>query len=121
MNLNVPSLPTLEGGDGAHLSIPQKDFRQDFMYSMVKFGLLDPQAPSRMLGIQLEDIPGLVEMRDIMEDASDIMDEESAVERIIGRLSNLDGNQSIIVAAILEVLSLRPCDDIARSIVDLVA
>jgi len=82
------------------------------MYAMVKFGLLDAQAPSRLLGIQVEDIPGLMEMRDIVEDASDIMDEEGAVERIIGRISNLDGNQSVIVSAILEVLP--PYDNALR-------
>jgi hypothetical protein len=101
MNLNVPAIRNLEGDDAG--DFPQKDFRQDFMYAMVKFGLLDNEAPSRMLGIDVEHIPGLVEVKDIVEGADDVMDEEGAVERIIPRLTNLDGNQSIIVAAILEV------------------
>lgn len=104
MNLNVPAIPNLEGDDTGNFS--QKDFRQDFMYSMVSFGLLDIEAPSRILGIQVEQNLGLMDVKDIVEEAGDVMDEESAVERLIGRLSNLDGNQSVIVSAILEVRSL---------------
>jgi hypothetical protein len=101
MNLNVPAIPNLEGDDTGNF--PPKDFRQDFMYSMVSFGLLDIEAPSRILGIQVEQNLGLMDVKDIVEEAGDVMDEESAVERLIGRLSNLDGNQSVIVSAILEV------------------
>jgi hypothetical protein len=101
MNLNIPAIPTLEGGNSG--DFPQKDFRQDFMYSMVKFGLLDAEAPSRMLGIEVEEIPGLLKVKDIVEEAGDIVDEDGAIERIIGRLANLDGNQGISVSAILEV------------------
>lgn len=100
MNLNVPAIPNLEGDDGG--DFPQKDFRQDFMYSMVKFGLLDGEAPSRILGIPVEDIPGLLEVKDIVEDTADIMDEEGAVDRLLRRL---DGNQGIYASAILEVLN----------------
>ena len=106
MNLNVPAIPNLEGDDNGNF--PQKDFRQDFMYSMVSFGLLDIEAPSRILGIQVEQNLGLMDVKDIVEEAGDVMDEESAVERLIGRLANLDGNQSVAVSAILEVRSLLP-------------
>jgi hypothetical protein len=104
LNLNVPSLPNLDGADD-ELSLA-KDFRLDFMKSMVKFGLLDAEAPSRILGVQVEEIPGLLDPKEIIEEAGDLMDEEGAVERIIERLSALDGNQGIIVTAILEVLAV---------------
>jgi hypothetical protein len=105
MNLNVPAIPNLEGDEAG--DFPQKDFRQDFMYSMVKFQLLDSEAPSRILGIEPGDIPALLEVKDIVEDATaDLMEEEGAVERILGRLTNLEGNQGIVVTAILEVRSL---------------
>jgi hypothetical protein len=103
LNLNVATLPTLETGE---LGPPVKDFRQDFMYAMVKFGHLDREAPSRVLGIQVEEIPGLLEVKDIVDDAGDVMDEEGAIERILERLRNLDGNQSITVSAMLDVPSL---------------
>jgi hypothetical protein len=106
LNLNVPTLPTLETGE---MGPPVKDFRQDFMYAMVKYGLFDRQAPSRVLGIPPEEIPGLLEVKDIVEDAGDLMDEEGAVERILARLRNLDGNQSITVSALLDVLSPVGC------------
>ena len=102
MNLNVSSLPDLEGGETA--DFPQRDFRQDFMYAMVKFGLLDPEAPSRILVIEVEEIPPLLEVQDIVQDVGDMMDDD---ERLIGRLRSFDGNQSIIVAAILEVTLSR--------------
>jgi hypothetical protein len=73
----------------------------------VKFGLLDPEAPSRTIGIVTEEIPVLLTVREIVEDASDMMDEEGGIERIILRLDELDGNQSICVSAILEVHPLR--------------
>ena len=44
-----------------------------------------------------------MDVKDIVEEAGDVMDEESAVERLIGRLANLDGNQNVVVSAILEV------------------
>ena len=104
MNLNVTEMPTLEVDEPSEF--PQKDFRQDFMYAMVKHGLLDAEAPSRMLGIQVEEIPPLIEVKQIVDEARDMMDEEGAVERIVARLAGLDGNQGIIVSAILEALSL---------------
>lgn len=106
MTLNVPSLPNLDEANPDELSLPTKDYRQDFMYAMVKFGFLDSQAPSRILGIQLEDIPPLIEVKEITDDASDFMDEEGAIGRIIERLGKLDGNQSVTVAAISEVRTL---------------
>lgn len=117
LNLNVPTLPTLETGE---MGPPIKDFRQDFMYAMVKFGLFDRQAPSRVLGIPAEEIPTLLEVKEIVEDAGDLMDEEGAVERILARLRNLDGNQSITVSAILDVLPTLNVFDEARSNVDFV-
>ena len=102
MNLNVASMPNLED-DEATTDFAQKDFRQDFLYSMVMFGILDVETPSKILGLQIEQIPGLVDVKDILEEAGDVMDEDGAVERIVGRLGNLDGNQSIIVTAIVEV------------------
>lgn len=106
MSLNVASLPNLENGEAEDLSLPQKDFRLDFLYSMVKFGLLDFESPMKILGIPLEDIPGLVEAKDLIESASDIMDEEAAVEQIVLRLGQLDGNPAIVVSAILDVVPL---------------
>ena len=94
-------MPNLDGNEEG--DFPQKDFRQDFMFSMVKFGLLDTEAPSRILGIAVDNIPELMDVKDIVEDAADIMDEEGAVERLIGKLASLDGNQGIVVSAILEV------------------
>jgi hypothetical protein len=73
---------------------------------MVKFGLLDAEAPSRIMGTVIEEIPVLLAVREIVEDANDIMDEEGAIERIVLRLGELDGNQSVGIAAILEVHSL---------------
>src|SRR6202035_3846330 len=70
---------------------------------MVKHGLLDGEAPARLLGIQNEEIPGLIDWKEIVEEASDVMDEEGAVERVVERLGSTDGNQSVTVAAILEV------------------
>jgi hypothetical protein len=96
MNLNVTQMPSLEGDENGEY--PQKDF----LYAMVKFGLLDAQAPSRVLGIQVEEILPLLDMKDIVDEASDMMDEEGAIERIVGRLANLDGNQNVTVRAILE-------------------
>jgi hypothetical protein len=104
MNLNVPAIPNLDGEED-ELSLPTKDFRQDFMYAIVKHSFLDPEAPSRILGIQIEEIPNLIDKTEIIEEAGDMMDEEGAVERIVERLNALDGNQSITVTAILEVSS----------------
>jgi len=101
MNLNVPAIPNLEDNDNGDGDFPQKDFRQDFMYSMVKFGLLDNEAPSRMLGIPVEEISGLMEVKDVVEETGDMMDEEGAVERMIRQL---DGVQGIVVSALLEVI-----------------
>jgi hypothetical protein len=120
LNLNVPSLPDLDVAED-ELSLPTKDFRQDFMYAMVKYGLLDAEAPARILGIRNEEIPGLIDAKDIVEDAGDMMDEDGAVERIIERLSALDGNQSIIVAAILEVLRILVVVDLACANMDIIA
>jgi hypothetical protein len=100
VNLNVPAIPNIEDNDNGGGDFPQKDFRQDFMYSMVKFGLLDNEAPSSMLGIPVEEISGLMEAKDAMEETAEMMDEEGAVERLLGRL---DGNQGIVVSTILEV------------------
>jgi hypothetical protein len=105
INLNVSSLANLEAGESEDLSLPQNDFRQEFLYAMVKFGLLEGESPSKILGIQLEEIQGLMEVKDIIESANDIMDEEGAIEQIVARLGNLDGNQSIVVSAIIEVPS----------------
>jgi hypothetical protein len=104
INLNVTQMPPLETDEPSEF--PQKDFGQDFMYAMVKHGLLDAEAPSRVLGIQVEEIPQLLDVKQIVEDAGDLMDEEGAVERIVGRLAGLDGNQGVIVHAILDVCSL---------------
>jgi hypothetical protein len=120
LNLNVPSLPDLDVAED-ELSLPTKDFRQDFMYAMVKYGLLDAEAPARILGIRSEEIPGLIDAKDIVEDAGDMMDEDGAVERIIERLSALDGNQSIIVAAILQVLRILVVVDLACANMDIIA
>jgi hypothetical protein len=95
MNLNVTSLE-----DGSIL----KDFRQDFLFAMVKFGFLSAEAPGRVLGLeQTGEIGTLLEGKDVVEDASDIMDEESAIQRMLERLRELEGNQSVVVSAILEV------------------
>ena len=102
MNLNIAAMPNLEEDDQS-TNFAQKDFRQDFLYSMVKFGILDVETPSKILGMQIEQIPGLMEVKDIVEEAGDVMDEDGAVERIVARLGSLDGNQSIIVTAIVEV------------------
>jgi len=101
MNLNVTQMPTMETDEPS--DFPQKDFRQDFMYAMVKHGLLDAEAPSRVLGIPEEEIPPLLEVNQIVEETSDLMDEESAIERVVGRLAGLDGNQGIVVRGILDV------------------
>jgi hypothetical protein len=120
LNLNVPSLPDLDEAED-ELSLPTKDFRQDFMYAMVKYGLLDAEAPARILGIRSEEIPGLIDGKDIVEEAGDMMDEDGAVERIIERLSALDGNQSITVAAILEVLRIFVVVDLACASMGIIA
>jgi len=115
MNLNVTQMPTMETDEPSEF--PQKDFRQDFMYAMVKQGLLDVEAPSRVLGIQVEEIPPLLEVNQIVEEAGDLMDEEGVVERIVGRLAGLDGNQGVVVHGILEVCPHVNYDiDLARSI-----
>jgi hypothetical protein len=116
MNLNVTQMPALETDEPS--DFPQKDFRQDFMYAMVKYGLLDAEAPSRILGIQVEEIPALLDVKQIVEDAGDLMDEEGAVERVVGGLAGLDGNQGVVVLAILDVCPLRTdnIDAIACSI-----
>jgi hypothetical protein len=105
MNLNVTQMPTMETDEPS--DFPQKDFRQDFMYAMVKHGLLDAEAPSRILGIQVEEIPPLLEVNQIVEEAGDLMDEEAVFERIVGRLTALDGNQGVVVHGILEVCPHR--------------
>jgi len=91
--------------DETGMSIPQqKDFRQDFVYSMIKHGLLDFEAPARLLGVAAtEDMTPLVQKDEIIEEANDIMDEEGAVQRLLQRMGTLDGNQAVIVAGILEV------------------
>ena len=96
MNLNVTSLE-----DGSIL----KDFRQDFLFAMVKFGFLSAEGPGRVLGLeQTGEIGTLLEAKDVVEDAGDIMDEESAIQRMLERLRELEGNQSVVVSAILEVI-----------------
>lgn len=98
LNLNVTSLE-----DGSIL----KDFRQEYLFAMVKFGLLSPEGPARILGVQTGEIAPLLEVKEVVEEASDVMDEEGGIQRILERLRELEGNQSIVVDAIIEV-SLLP-------------
>ena len=58
----------------------------------------------RLLGIETEEISPLADVKDITDEANDFMDEEGAIQRIIEKLGRLDGNQSVIVAAIVEVI-----------------
>lgn len=75
---------------------------------MFKFGFLAIDAPARILGVPIEEerMGTLLESKELVEEASDmIMDEESGVRRILERLREMEGNQSIVVTAILEVTS----------------
>jgi len=72
----------------------------------VKWGLLDNEAPSQILGIELEQIVPLADARDIVRETGDVMDEQEGVERVVTMLGQFDGNQGVVVAAILEVLPL---------------
>jgi hypothetical protein len=103
VTLNVPSLATLAEENPDALGLPVKDYRQDFYYALAKFGLLHVDAPARLLAIEAEDISPLPDVKEITDEANDFMDEEGAIERIIEKLGKLDGNQSIIVTAIVEV------------------
>ena len=94
LNLNVTSLD-----DGSVL----KDFRQDFLCAMVKVGLLSPEGPARILGVQTGEIPPLLNVMEIVDEASDVMDEEGGIQRILERLREVEGNQSVVVEAIIEV------------------
>ena len=104
LSLNVPSLDNLSGPNSETLGLPAKDYRQDFMCALIKFGFLDVDAPMRLLGIETEEISPLADVKDITDEANDFMDEEGAIQRIIDKLGRLDGNQSVIVAAIVEVI-----------------
>jgi hypothetical protein len=97
MNLNVTSLD-----DGSLL----KDFRQDFLFSMVKFGFLSAEAAGRVLGVQTGEIGPLVQAREVVEEGGEGMDEEDGVRRVLERVREMEGNQSVVVEAILEVMSL---------------
>lgn len=72
---------------------------------MVKWGLLESEVPSQILGTQLEQIAPLVDAREIVRETGDVMDEQEGVERVVGMLAQFDGNQGVVVAAILEVPS----------------
>jgi hypothetical protein len=72
---------------------------------MVKWGLLDSEVPSQILGTQLEQIAPLVDAREIVRETGDVMDEQEGVERVVGMLAQFDGNQGVVVAALLEVRS----------------
>jgi hypothetical protein len=91
--------------DGAEADLYPRDYRQDFLYAMVKWGLLESEVPSQILGTELEQIVPLVEAREIVRETGDVMDEQEGVERVVGMLAQFDGNQGVVVAAILEVQS----------------
>jgi len=113
VTLNVPSLANLSDQNPDSLDLPTKDYRQDFVHALVKFGFLESQALFRALGLAETEIPPLIDVKEITDDASDFMDEEGAIERIIERLGKLDGNQSVVVAAIVEVFSFSGKADLA--------
>ena len=110
LNAAIPSMD-----DGAEADLYPRDFRQDFLYAMVKWGLVDSEVPSQILGTELEQIAPLVDAREIVRETGDVMDEQEGVERVVGMLAQFDGNQGVVVAAILEVQSPAPSSSFAFS------
>ena len=106
VNLNLAQIAEMEAvqESGELTNFTPKDFRQDFLYAMVKWGLVTPEVPAEILGMEIEEIPPLLDVRDVTEEAADIMDEDAAIERIIGRFALSDGNHSIVVRGILDVI-----------------
>jgi hypothetical protein len=100
-------MAALEGDETENF--PPKDYRQDFLYAMVKWGLLDDEVPSQILGTELEQIAPLVDARKIVREMGDVMDEQEGVEQLVVMLNQSDGNQGVIVAAILEVSPFYGC------------
>jgi hypothetical protein len=101
MSLTVRPISQVEGDTGEFF--PAIDYRYNFMIAMIKYGFLDPGAPSRILGIAQEDIPALAEVKEIVDSANEFGDEEGCITRILERLAEYTGNQNVIAAAILEV------------------
>lgn len=106
-NLNLAQIAEMEAAQesGELTAFTPKDFRQDFLYAMVKWGLVTPELPAEILGVEMEEIVPVIDVRDILEEAGDIMDEDAGIERVIQRFATLDGNQSIITNGILEVVA----------------
>jgi hypothetical protein len=106
-NLNLAQIAEMEAAqESGELTVfTPKDFRQDFLYAMVKWGLVTPELPTEILGVEMEEIVPVIDVRDILEEAGDIMDEDAGIERVIQRFATLDGNQSIITNGILEVVA----------------
>ena len=105
-NLNLAQIAEMEAAQesGELTNFTPKDFRHDFLYAMVKWGLVTPEVPAEILGVEMEEILPVIDVRDILEEAGDIMYEDAGIERIIERFVALDGNQSIVANGILEVL-----------------
>jgi hypothetical protein len=100
MSLNVS--PLVEGEESEEWT-PSRDYRQDFMLSMARYGLLDAGAASRILGIPLQEVDPLEEVPEIIGEMSDFGDEEAGIEGALGRMAEWNGNQGVIVTGVLEV------------------